>query len=350
MDHTRYMQRCFDLAYLGAGNVSPNPMVGAVLVHQNRIIGEGFHTRYGQPHAEVEAVVSVRKEDKSLLSESTLYVSLEPCCFHGKTPACTNLILEKNIPRVVISAFDFTPEVAGKGVATLKKAGVEVLTGVLEEEGKKVAAVRNHIVQQHRPFVLLKYAQSADGFLSKKGQSTWLTNPLSKRWVHQWRKEFDAILIGTETARIDNPRLTTRYFQGPSPIRLVLDRQGRLPHDLHIFDGSSPTWVCTAKADHYASLQEKINIQVFDFDSADFLNQLLIRLYKSGVSSLMVEGGAALLQSFINTDLWDEARVFESSRFLESGLKAPNLEHTPSDHHQLLGDRLHIFRNHFHTR
>jgi diaminohydroxyphosphoribosylaminopyrimidine deaminase/5-amino-6-(5-phosphoribosylamino)uracil reductase len=236
MDHTRYMQRCFDLAYLGAGKVSPNPMVGAVLVHQNQIIGEGFHTGYGQPHAEVEAVRSVREEDKPLLSESTLYVSLEPCCFRGKTPACTSLILEKNIPKVVISVKDFTPEVAGKGVAILKEAGVEVITGILEEEGKKVAAIRNHIVQQHRPFVLLKYARSADGYLSKKGQSTWLTNPLSKRWVHQWRKETDAIMVGTETAMMDNPCLTTRYFQGASPIRVVLDRQGRLPHDLHLFD------------------------------------------------------------------------------------------------------------------
>jgi diaminohydroxyphosphoribosylaminopyrimidine deaminase/5-amino-6-(5-phosphoribosylamino)uracil reductase len=350
MDHKRYMRRCFDLAYQGAGKVAPNPLVGAVLVHQGRIIGEGFHTAYGQPHAEVEAVRSVREEDRHLLSASTLYVSLEPCCFHGKTPACTHLILEKKIPEVVISTLDFTPEVAGKGVAILREAGIKVLTGVLEEEGKRVAAIRNHIVRHHRPFVLLKYARSADGFLSKKGQPTWLTNSFSKRLVHQWRKETDAILVGTETALIDNPRLTTRYFKGASPLRIVLDRRGRLPHDIHLFDDSAPTWVCTEHEDYYTPLKKKIQVQVMDFDAPDFLEQLLHQLYRSGIASLMVEGGAALLQSFITSDLWEEARVFQSDRPLEEGLLAPRLEMPPTEEFNLLNDKLYVFRNHVHTR
>lgn len=224
-----FLRRCFDLAKLGAGNVSPNPMVGAVLVHQGRIIGEGFHSHYGGPHAEVEAVRSVSPSDQSLIRESTLYVSLEPCCVHGRTPPCTNLILDMGIPRVVISNLDESPGVNGKGIRLLEEAGVEVHTHVLEDEGLPYSRIRNTFVRNRRPYIVLKYARSADGFLGRENESVWLTNGISKRLVHKWRSEVDAILVGTQTLRVDDPGLTNRLYFGKSPIRLVLDREASLP-------------------------------------------------------------------------------------------------------------------------
>ncbi|RMF32110.1 MAG: bifunctional diaminohydroxyphosphoribosylaminopyrimidine deaminase/5-amino-6-(5-phosphoribosylamino)uracil reductase RibD, partial [Bacteroidetes bacterium] len=224
-----FMRRCFDLARLGAGRVSPNPMVGAVLVYEGRIIGEGWHRRYGGAHAEVNALASVAPSDRALIRRSTLYVSLEPCCIHRKTPPCTNLILREGIPRVVVSCLDPTPEVNGRGLELLREGGVEVRVGVLEEEGRRLIRFREAFVRHGRPFVLLKFACSRDGFLGKPGEQIWISNPWTKRWVHRCRAAADAILVGTRTARTDNPQLTTRLFFGDSPLRIVLDRRLTLP-------------------------------------------------------------------------------------------------------------------------
>jgi diaminohydroxyphosphoribosylaminopyrimidine deaminase/5-amino-6-(5-phosphoribosylamino)uracil reductase len=222
-----FMQRCFDLACLGAGATSPNPVVGAVIVHQNRIIGEGYHMAYGKAHAEVNAVRSIRAEDRHLLKQATLYVSLEPCNIHRNTPPCTLLILEESIPRVVVSTVDHTPGVDGSGLARLRAAGVEVTVGVLEKEGQRLSQARNTFITRHRPYILLKYAQSANGiFAPEDNRQLWLTNPYSKRLVHKWRSEASAILVGANTAIADNPRLNNRLYYGKSPVRVILDLKG----------------------------------------------------------------------------------------------------------------------------
>ncbi|NUO03318.1 MAG: bifunctional diaminohydroxyphosphoribosylaminopyrimidine deaminase/5-amino-6-(5-phosphoribosylamino)uracil reductase RibD [Saprospiraceae bacterium] len=347
--HETFMRRCFDLARLGAGSVSPNPMVGAVLVHQNRIIGEGFHQQYGQAHAEVNAVNSVHAEDRRLLREATLYVSLEPCCIFGKTPPCTNLILENHIPRVVISCLDQTPGVAGKGVEVLRAAGVEVICGVLEAAGQRLSAVRNTFVSQHRPYILLKFAKTSNNFFCPEDRSQfWITNKYAKRLVHRWRSETDAILVGTNTALHDNPELTNRLYFGKSPLRVVLDRTLRLPKSHAIFDGTFPTLIFT----EFPTAESGNNLE---FVGASFgthlLQQVLAHLAERKCTSLIVEGGAQLLQTFIEAGLWDEARVFTGlhSSLPESrlvrGIPAPVIPAAPAYSKTIAGDLLEVFFN-----
>ncbi len=318
----QYMLRCFDLAILGAGQTSPNPMVGAVLVHNDRIIGEGFHAHYGGPHAEVNAVASVPEALRPFIPKSTLYVSLEPCCVTGKTGPCTSLILEQRIPRVVVSCLDLSPGVAGKGIALLHAAGVDVQLGVLEEKGKRLARVRNHFVHTQKPYVVLKYAVTASGWLaSANDQQTWISGTLARRFTHRLRSECDAILVGARTARIDNPRLDNRYYWGNSPLRIVLDRQLRLPGHLHIFQDGRPTLIVNALKN------EKTAGSAVEFLQLDFgegmLNRLLDALYRRRISSLMVEGGAQVLQSFYNEGLWQEAWIITGARDLPEGIPAP---------------------------
>lgn len=337
----KYIQRCFDLARLGAGHTSPNPMVGAVLVYDNRIIGEGFHTRYGQPHAEVEAVRSVRPEDRRFITKSTLYVSLEPCSIFGRTPPCTELIIREAIPRVVISHLDFTPGVNGKGVSHLREHGVEVVEGILAGEGDRLSRARNVFVTQHRPYVILKYAQTANGYFSRKdGRPLWLSNPISKRLVHRWRSEIDAILVGTNTALLDNPVLNTRLVPGPSPIRVIPDRQLRLPSHLHIFQDDFPTLIYTTRSapDHQYIQTEFVQLQ-----ADNFLGALLHDLQQRSIQNLMVEGGTQILNWFLEHNLWDEARVFHTPHYLPEGLSAPILKQAPAVTQKLLNDELRVF-------
>lgn len=346
---SRFLLRCFDLARLGAGKVSPNPTVGAVLVYEGRIIGEGFHQQYGGAHAEVNALNAVSREDEALIPKSTLYVSLEPCCVFGKTPPCTDLILAKGIPRVVVSNLDRSPAVNGLGLQKLREAGVEVHAGHLETEGAPHCDIRNTFASLGRPYILLKYAQSEDGFLGPEGGSLWMTNEVSRRLVHKWRGETDAILVGSNTLLADNPSLTNRHFYGKSPLRLVLDRPGTLPRTLRVFDEQAPTWVFTENPESYEGRQANVRIFSAPFGT-NVLPYVLECLAKERLTSLMVEGGGKLLKSLIAQSLWDEARVFKAPLFLEKGVEAPSLSGELTEVEELLADRLFVWKNPEHLR
>lgn len=340
-----FLQRCFDLAKLGEGAVAPNPMVGAVVVYQNKIIGEGYHQVYGKAHAEVNAINSIPTELKYLLPQSTLYVSLEPCCFFGKTPACTDLIIQSKIPKVVIAALDATPEVSGKGVEILRKHGVEVIVGILKKEGDTLVRPRTVFVQQNRPYLILKYAQSKDGFIGRQNERLIISHLYTQRLVHKWRSEVDAILVGTNTALLDNPHLNNRLYFGKSPIRLVLDKSGRLPKNHHIFDDSQPTLIFTAqqKVPSRYKQTEWINM---DFPE-HFLTNLLTELYHRKIGVVLIEGGRKLLQSFIDANLWDEARVITANKHLNYGVKAPLLPNSPSFVQPIYRDELAVYYNQY---
>ncbi len=337
-----FMQRCIDLAQLGMGNVAPNPMVGCVIVHNGIIIGEGYHQKFGEAHAEVNAINSV--QNKELLSESTLYVSLEPCAHFGKTPPCSDLIIEKRIPRVVIGTLDPFARVAGKGIERLKKAGIEVESGVLEKECRELNRRFFTFHEQKRPYVLLKWAQTLDGFIdtdrSETQHPTWITNSLSKRLVHRQRSEESAILIGTNTAQYDNPALTVREWKGNQPIRMVIDRKGRLDQQLQIFDHKATTWVFTEN-----EFSETENLKSIRLDFAhDILPQMLTELYKRDILSIVVEGGSILLNSFIQDGLWDEAFVYTGNQFFGKGVEAPKVTGELVACEMLDECRLHVLR------
>lgn len=322
MEEEKYMQRCIELARNGLRNVSPNPMVGAVIVCDGQIIGEGYHIRCGEAHAEVNAIRSVK--DTALLKRSTIYVSLEPCSHQGKTPPCTDLIIEKEIPRIVIGCQDPFAQVAGRGILKLRNAGREVKVGLLENECREL--IREFITfhVQRRPYITLKWAESADGFIDKMrtdGHPVQLSTPLTSMLVHKRRAESDAIMVGTRTALLDNPSLTVRNWYGHNPVRVVLDRNRSLPASLHLFDNSTRTLVFTAQEYPNGKCTEYLPLDY----SADILPQVMEALYSRGIQSLLVEGGSELLQSLINAALWDEAFVERSATILESGVKAPEI-------------------------
>lgn len=318
-----FMRRCFELAVLGEGFVSPNPVVGAVLVHEERIIGEGWHQRYGQAHAEVNCIHSVKPADRSLISASTLYCSLEPCHHYGKTPPCVNLVLEHKIPKVVISNHDPNPLVAGKSVVKMRSAGVEVITDVLADEGRWLNRVFFHFIQTRKPWTILKWAQSADGFISRVGERTAISGPVTQRLVHRWRSQTDAILVGTQTALVDNPRLDNRFWpHGKMPLRIFFDRQAKLPDDAHLLDDSQPTWGYTpARQGVFHQTEFKICS-----GGEPIIQRVLSDLQQAGKSSLLVEGGATTLQTFLEAEAWQEIRIIENpALYLKKGLSAPQL-------------------------
>lgn len=322
MEEEKYMRRCIQLALNGLCNAAPNPMVGAVIVCDGKIIGEGYHVCCGEAHAEVNAIRSVK--DKSMLKRSTIYVSLEPCSHYGKTPPCADLIIEKQIPRIVIGCRDPFAKVAGRGIQKLQDAGREVVVGVLEKECRHL--IRRFITFHtlHRPYITLKWAESADGFIDRcreGGSPVLLSTPLTSMLVHKKRAEHAAILVGTRTAELDNPSLTVRHWYGRSPIRVVIDREQQLPPTLNLFDGSTPTLAFTAKPHEPMPNVEYLPI---DFQH-DILPQIMQALYERNLQSILVEGGSQLLQSFINANLWDEAFVEESPMQLISGVKAPKM-------------------------
>lgn len=320
----KYISRCLQLARNGLCNTAPNPMVGAVIVHQDHIIGEGYHIRCGEAHAEVNAIRSVKNEN--LLKESTIYVSLEPCSHYGKTPPCADLIIEKGIPRVVVGCMDPFSLVAGRGIEKLRRAGIDVTVGVLEEECRHL--IRRFITFNtlKRPYITLKWAESADGFIDIQrtgGKPVILSNPLTGMLVHKKRAEHDAILVGRRTALLDNPSLTTRNWYGKSPLRLAIDKDLTLPKTLQLFDGSTKTFVFTQKAvPPLNPLTEYIQL---DF-TRDILPQIMETLYKNKIQSLLVEGGSMLLQSFIDSGTWDEAYIEKAPLRLENGVAAPVIQ------------------------
>jgi diaminohydroxyphosphoribosylaminopyrimidine deaminase / 5-amino-6-(5-phosphoribosylamino)uracil reductase len=314
-----FMERAFQLASLGLGTVSPNPLVGCVLVHEKKIIGEGFHKKYGESHAEPNAIRSVKEQN--LLSSATLYVNLEPCSHWGKTPPCADLIIEKKIPKVVISNKDPNPLVAGKGIEKLEKAGIEVVLGVLENEGNWLNRRFFTYQTKKRPYIILKWAQTQNGFIARENfDSKWISNVYSRQLVHKWRSEEDAILVGFNTALHDNPQLNVREMAGRNPLRLLIDKDLHIPTTHHLFDQSQKTIVFNALKSGVENEVEFIQLK-----QEEDLNPLLFALFERKVQSIIVEGGSKTLEKFIEQDLWDEARIFTSKAVFEKGIKAPNL-------------------------
>lgn len=337
-DDVVFMQRALELAALGRGSVSPNPMVGCVIVHKGLIVGEGWHQRYGQAHAEVNAVNSVK--DPSILSESTAYVTLEPCSHFGKTPPCADLLIKHRLKKVVICNEDPFPLVAGKGIKKLQEAGIEVETGLLAEEGYRLNRRFFTMVEQQRPYVILKWAETADGFIAKENfEAVKISNDFSQMYSHKWRSEEDAIMVGTNTAHFDNPSLTVRNWSGRNPIRVVLDKNGRLSPNLNIFNGDSKTIVITSMKDSSSGFTIPTQIisdlqsEVIEVEfNENLIENILQKLHENKIQSLIVEGGRQLLQSFIDNGLYDEIRLFKSNFQLKSGILAPkiNFEHIKS--------------------
>jgi diaminohydroxyphosphoribosylaminopyrimidine deaminase/5-amino-6-(5-phosphoribosylamino)uracil reductase len=338
------MQRCIQLARLGAGNVAPNPMVGALLVYQNRIIGEGYHQQYGNAHAEVNCINSVATKDKSLIEKSTLYCSLEPCSHFGKTPPCADLIIQNKIPSVVIGCRDSFLQVDGKGIQKLQAAGIEVITPVLEKEALNLNRRFFTFHSQKRPFIILKWAQTANGFIGNGNDARLLiSNEFTNRQVHKWRSESAAILVGTNTALQDDPTLTNRFWQGNNPVRLVIDKALRLPKALHLFDGSVQTIV-------FNSIQqlEKDYLLYYKIEKDQSLvAQMMEALYQLNIQSVLVEGGSKLLQSFIDENYWDEARVITNTGLeIRDGIKAPFLKHSElAFAEQIFTDTIHYYNH-----
>jgi diaminohydroxyphosphoribosylaminopyrimidine deaminase/5-amino-6-(5-phosphoribosylamino)uracil reductase len=338
-EHNLYMQRCLTLALKGLTKVAPNPMVGCVIVHNDKIIGEGYHEFYGGPHAEVNAINSV--EDKSLLKEATVYVSLEPCNHHGKTPPCSDLLVHHKVKTVVIGCVDPYEKVAGKGIEKLKSAGIEVITGILELECKKLNKRFFTFHEKKRPYIFLKWAKTQDGFISRNKEdinnNNWISSAESKQLVHQWRSEEAAILIGANTAQIDNPQLTTRLVQGKNPLRLIIDPQLKLPAHLHIFDNSVPTIVF-----NFNESKKENNTEWVKFES---LQDICNYLYQQNISSLIVEGGRKTLQEFIDQNLWDEAQIFTSATKFNFGVPAPTIPNGSVNQSYVGSDLLSVILN-----
>ena len=365
--HDLFMRRCLHLAAKGAGYVAPNPMVGAILVHNSRIIGEGYHQRFGEAHAEVNCISSVKEEDVNLITSSVLYVSLEPCAHFGKTPPCADLIIRHKIPKVVIGIRDPFKEVNGKGIEKLQKAGVDVLLGILEEECKEINKRFFTFYTKHRPYIILKWAETANGFISTSSlpstddnqvfpdnlagtgavQHTGngrllISNEYTNRLVHKWRSEEAGIMVGTNTALSDNPDLTTRLWNGPSPVRLIIDMDLRLPGTLKIFNHASPTIIFnTVKHEEDGNL---LYYQVTE--DTNLVHQVVNALCHLKIQSVMIEGGARLLQSFIDEQCWDEIRIIKNSKLIiEKGLPAPQPGNViQSESFQLLGDLITLLK------
>lgn len=335
-----YMKRCLDLAVKGLGQVAPNPMVGCVIVYDDEIIGEGYHEQYGQAHAEVNAINSVK--DKELLKKSTLYVNLEPCSHFGKTPPCADLIIENKIPYVVIGSIDTNSLVSGKGIEKLTKAGIDVKIGVLEAECKSLNKRFFTYHEKKRPYIILKWAQTSDGFIDAKRNEENTSKPIqisnsdSKKLLHLWRSQEQAIIIGTNTALLDNPQLTVREVKGKNPLRITIDKWLRIPKHFNLFDKSTPTLIFTSVDE---PSQKNLEFVKIDFEKP-IIPQVLEELYERNIQSLLVEGGELLLKSFIDEGFWDSARVFVSDKELKKGVEAPIMNQKPVIKENISGDKL----------
>ncbi|NHF59318.1 bifunctional diaminohydroxyphosphoribosylaminopyrimidine deaminase/5-amino-6-(5-phosphoribosylamino)uracil reductase RibD [Flavobacteriaceae bacterium TP-CH-4] len=342
------MRRCIEIAKNGLGTSAPNPMVGAVIVNGERIIGEGFTSPYGGPHAEVNAIQSVK--EGSLLSSSTLYVTLEPCSHFGKTPPCADLIVNSRIPKVVVGLMDPNPKVAGKGIQRLRDSECQVTVGVLETECREHHKRFLTFHEKKRPLIILKWAMTADGFIapeSKKRtqapQPYWITNPSSRQLVHQWRSEEQAILVGTNTVLQDNPRLDIRQWTGKNPMRVILDQDLKIDGNFHVLDGNIPTLVLTAIADSSKYING-INYELLDF-SKEIAPQICDVLHRYEINSVLIEGGTQTLTTFIKAGLWDEARVFTGKSRFTKGIEGPSLKATLLNSIRIDTDILNLYGN-----
>lgn len=352
-----FMQRALDLAVLGEGNVAPNPLVGCVITQNNKIIGEGYHQKYGEAHAEVNAINSVL--DKNLLKNSTFYVSLEPCSHFGKTAPCADLLIKYAPKKVVICNLDTNPLVAGKGVEKLKNAGIEVISGILETEGRFINRRFFTFMEEKRPYIFLKWAQTNDGFLAQtnnlndtnniiqNSHNKQISNPHTRPYTHKWRTHEAAIMVGTNTAKVDNPRLDARFWVGNNPIRIFIDKNLSINAKSHLLDQKIPT-LCY----NFLKNETKDNLIFVRLEenrenkSNDFLENILEDLYKRKILSVMVEGGTTLLNAFLEKDIWDEIVVFQSEKQFFEGIKAPKLNISPSKIIPIQKDNLlHYFKN-----
>ncbi|MDC0201821.1 bifunctional diaminohydroxyphosphoribosylaminopyrimidine deaminase/5-amino-6-(5-phosphoribosylamino)uracil reductase RibD [Flavobacteriales bacterium] len=335
-----FLNKCIEIARLGIGNVSPNPMVGSVIVHNGEIIGEGYHKSYGSNHAEVNAINNVK--DKSILSKCTLYVNLEPCSHFGKTPPCSDLIIKHKISKVVIGCVDTYSEVNGKGIEKMRNAGIDVIVGIMEKDSKELNKRFFTFHEKKRPYIILKWAESKDGFIALKDQKEpfWMTSKESKKLVHKWRAEEDAILIGRITAEKDNPSLTVREIEGENPIRIVIDKDLKLSENLNLFNSESETIIFNKMKSDNSSENNYIKI---NFNN--MINSILKELYKQKNQSVIVEGGTTTLQSFIEENIWDEARIFTTDTKLENGVKSPIIKGKKISETEIDTDSLKIIVN-----
>ena len=340
-----YVRRCFELARKGLGFTRTNPLVGSVIVYKDRIIGEGYHHKFGGPHAEVNAIRAVK--DPSLLPHSTLYCSLEPCAHQGKTPPCSMMILQKGIRRVVISNTDPFPSVNGQGISQMKQGGINVETGCLEEEGYQLNRRFFHFHHKKRPYVILKWAQTADRFMDVVREpgdpigTNWITGEVSRTLVHKWRSEEAGIMVGTNTVISDNPRLNVRRWTGDQPVRITFDRNGKLSGDANILDGSQDTLVFTGVPGKYSGRMRSLHI-----DPSYDIDDLMQELYDQHILSVFVEGGANLHNSFLQSGLWDEARVFTGKMSFSQGVSAPVIKADPIEKLMFKETMLEVFMNH----
>lgn len=335
-----FMQKCLELAQKGFPNNSPNPMVGSVIVFEGTIIGEGFHEKYGSHHAEVNAINSVR--DKSLLSKSTLYVNLEPCAHFGNTAPCSDLIIKHNIPKVVIGCIDVFSEVSGKGIEKMKNAGIKIVTGVMEEQSKVLNKRFFTFHEKQRPYIILKWAKSKDGFIAPKNQKEpfWMTSEESRQLVHQWRAEETAVLVGRITVEKDNPLLTVRSVSGQNPIRIVIDKNLQLSNKMNLFNDE-------AKTIFFNDLEDKENTSnlFIKIRFNNLIKNILDVLHKQTIQSVIIEGGSKTLQSFINANMWDETRIFTTNRRLKNGVRSPEIEGEIIAEEKIGRDLLEIIHN-----
>ena len=342
-----FMHRCLELAENGIGSVSPNPMVGCVIVKNDKIIGEGFHAKIGQAHAEVNAVQDVIKrygeQATGLLEGATVYVSLEPCAHFGKTPPCADLLIRHGVKKVVIGNHDPFPDVNGKGIEKLKNAGIEITVGVLEQQCSELNRRFFTRVTKQRPYIVLKWAQTANGYFAPLNPSKkWISSALSKKIVHKWRTEEDALLVGKQTVIADDPQLTSREWPGKNPIRLVIDKNLQIPADKHIFNGVAKTVVFNELRSEYSETVHYVQME----DMQYYLPQkIAFQLYLMDIQSVIIEGGANILNQFIQADLWDEARVFNSAINWETGIAAPAIHGSITDVVEINQDKLLIYKN-----
>jgi diaminohydroxyphosphoribosylaminopyrimidine deaminase / 5-amino-6-(5-phosphoribosylamino)uracil reductase len=345
--HEKYIKRCIELAKNGFGTTYPNPMVGSVIVYEDKIIGEGWHKKAGEPHAEVNAIRSVK--DKSLLKKATIYVSLEPCSHFGKTPPCCDLIIEHKIPNVVVGTVDPNEKVAGRGIKRIIESGSNVTVGILEEECNELNKRFFTFHQKKRPYVILKWAQSLDFFLAPEKENNtdrkpvWITNIYSRQLVHNWRSKEQSILVGTQTVIDDNPKLNVRDWNGNNPVRIVLDQNSRIPENSSVFDDSVKTIVFTKS--EIVSEKENTTFEIIDFNQ-NIIPQILEVLYQNQIQSVIIEGGLQTLQTFIDQNAWDEARIFKGNISFEKGTKAPMISGKISSKINIGSDELIQIRNH----